>query len=343
MSTQTWYYPSPADCLTCHTPAANYVLGVKTRQLDGTFSYPNAVTDNQLRTLNRAGLFYPAIDESSIASYTHLVAVTNQSGTLVDRARSYIDANCAQCHRPNGSGPSFDARWDTALTNQNLINGPLAKGDLGYDHAYVVVPQDIWRSILYQRADSLDPAVKMPPLARNVIDTNSLAVVAAWINSLPGGLPALAPPVLNPAGGTFQGSVQVTIQPPNTNAAIYFTLDGTLPTNTSSLYTGPLVLTNTLTLRANVFEPGFTNSVAAGDLFTILPGVNFVGLPSFSNGVFQTQLSVEMGKSYIFQASTNLSTWISLSTNSPLSSPFNLVDPAATNFPFRFYRAVQQP
>ncbi len=341
--TQTWYYPSPSDCLMCHTPAANYVLGVKTRQLNGNFAYPaSGVTDNQLREFNHLGLFNPAIDEAGITNLSYLVSLTNQNASLQDRARSYIDANCAQCHRPSGPGPTFDARYDTPLTNQNIINAQLIKGDLGADNARVVAPDDIWRSILYQRADRLDPLVKMPPLARNLVDTNAMAVIAAWINSLPG-TPSLPPPVIVPAGGTFNGSVSVALQAPATNALVFYTLDGSLPTTNSLFYSGAFTLTNSTLVSANAFEAGFNNSVAATGLFAILPSVFFTTPGFFTNHAFELELSGATGKSYVIQATADFVDWISLGTNTPGVSPFYFVDPGASNAPHRFYRALQQP
>jgi hypothetical protein len=45
---------------------------------------------------------------------------------------------------------------------------------------------------------------------------------------------------------------------------------------------------------------------------------------------------------YVLQATTNFVSWVPLSTNLAPSNVFNLFDPYATNFPYRFYRIMQQ-
>jgi len=343
-TTQTWYYPSPADCLTCHTPVANYVLGLSTRQLNNSQNYPSTgITDNEIRTLNRLGLLNPAINESAISNYEQLSALTNLTASLQQRVRSYLDANCAQCHQPGGTGITFDARYDTPLTNQNIVNYP-ASVSLGYDNARIVAAEDVWRSVLYDRINTLDSTngtkIQMPPLARNVIDTNAVSVLAAWINSLPG-VPAEAPPLLVPNGGNFIGMVNVTVTPPDTNAVIYYTLDGSLPTTNSVRYQGPILLTNgSMSVSANAWESGYTNSVSASALFVVQP--LYFASQGFTNQVFQLRFAGAPGSNYVLEATTNFVTWVPLTTNTAPSDVFNLTDPGASNFPFRFYRVIQQ-
>ncbi len=339
---QNWYYPSPSDCLVCHTKVGSLVLGVNTRQLNGNNTYASTgVTDNQLRTLNRLGLFYPAFDEAAIAGFEQMYSVTNTNAPLEQRARSYLDANCAQCHQPGGTGITFNASYDTPLAQQNITNA-IAAFSLGYDNAKIVAPSDIWRSVLYDRMNTLDPTIKMPPLARNTIDTNAVQLMAAWINSL-GGTPALAPPVITPAPGIFSNKVTLTLSPTNTGATLYYTLDGSLPTTNSLVYEGPFDLTSSATVTADAIETNFVNSVAVSGVFTITPPLDTLFAPAFlRDGSFQIGDSAQLGPTYVLQTSTDLMNWTSISTNLPTSTPFFLVDPAPGNSPYRYYRVVTQ-
>ena len=339
ISTQTWTYPSPSDCLTCHTPVANYVLGVNTRQLNGNYRYASTgVTDNQLRTLNRIGLLNPAFDQAGIANYRQLSAVTNLSASLEERARSYLDANCEQCHQPGGQGITFDARYDTPPVNQNITNFPAAF-NLGYDHACIVKSQDVWRSILLRRVNTTNPAIQMPAF-RNLIDSNAVQVITDWINSLPG-TPALAPAGITPNGGQYFNNVGITLAAPDTNAVIYYTLDGSLPTTNSLIYSGTFTLTGNATVTASAFLTNYDNSVATSALFFVNP-LYFSTAAVATNQQFQVNFVGVPGSNYVLQATTNFATWVPLSTNTLTTNPFILFDTNAAGFPYRFYRVLQQ-
>jgi hypothetical protein len=77
----------------------------------------------------------------------------------------------------------FDARFDTPLKNQNLIEGPVAN-QFGLPGAKIVVPGDTNKSILFRRM-SIVGNQQMPPLAKNIVDQKAVAVIADWIQSLP--------------------------------------------------------------------------------------------------------------------------------------------------------------
>jgi uncharacterized repeat protein (TIGR03806 family) len=263
---QSWYYPSRQDCLTCHTANAGGVLGVKTRQMNRSFTYPSGVSDNELRTWNHLGLFTPGFKDDALRSFATLASADDASRTLEDRARSYLDANCSQCHRPGGTVANFDARYDTPLKRQALIDGPVLI-DQGIDHPRVISPHDIWRSIAYMRANTVGD-IKMPPLARETIDQKGMQLLKEWINSMPG-RPVLPPPVISPPGGTFAGPVEISLTVSELGSDIRYTVDGTVPGATDTRYERPIKLTGPAVLRARAFKEGFTRSITEQQVFII--------------------------------------------------------------------------
>jgi uncharacterized repeat protein (TIGR03806 family) len=263
---QTWYYPSRKDCLTCHTAGAGGVLGVKTRQLNRSFTYPSGVADNELRTWNHLGLFAPTFKDEEVGKFTALAAADDATRPLQDRARSYLDANCAQCHRPGGTVANFDARYDTPLGKQALIDGPVLI-DQGIDRPRVISPHDIWRSIAYMRVDTVGD-IRMPPLARETIDQKGVQLLGEWINSMQGP-EVLAPPSISPPGGTYAQPVEIFLTAREPGAEIRYTLDGSVPGTTDMLYERPIRLSGPAVLRTRAFKQGFTRSITAQQVFII--------------------------------------------------------------------------
>ena len=86
----------------------------------------------------------------------------------------------------------------------------------------------------------------------------------------------MAPTIsVSPVGGTYKGGTTVTITATN-NASIYFTLDGTIPTISSSKYTSPLSITqnNTVLNAIAIDAKGLTSTIASNTYITSLQPIN---------------------------------------------------------------------
>jgi hypothetical protein len=81
--------------------------------------------------------------------------------------------------------------------------------------------------------------------------------------------PTVATPSISPNGGTFATAQTVTLQSATPGAQIRYTLDGSVPTSASSLYSNAFTLNASATVKAKAFRSGYIDSPLAQASFTI--------------------------------------------------------------------------
>jgi hypothetical protein len=79
----------------------------------------------------------------------------------------------------------------------------------------------------------------------------------------------VAAPTFNPPAGSYTGAQSVAIATPTSGAAIHYTLDGSTPTASSTLYTGPISVGSSITVSAIAVASGLTSSAVARASYAI--------------------------------------------------------------------------
>jgi len=192
----TYQIPNTNECHECHDN--NKVLlpiGSKARNLNKTYAYEDGA-ENQIVRLTKVGYLRgaPALDSIPRAPKWNDAS----DGTLADRAKAYLDNNCAHCHQPGGTagytGVDFrSTHFD--LSHSGICKRPNSAGVMG-ELQFDLVPGHPDESILLYRMESIAPKAMMPQIGRAVVHEEGVALIREWIGSLNSqscGLPELRP------------------------------------------------------------------------------------------------------------------------------------------------------
>jgi uncharacterized repeat protein (TIGR03806 family) len=180
---QVWRFPSRSECTMCHTFSAKYALGVDTRQMNKDHDYGGVVA-NQLATLDHLGVFKQGLPKP-LGEHPRLADYHDEALPLADRARSYLHANCAHCHRKWGGGNAdFQLLHTLPLDETGTVLAPPGQGTFDLDDPKILIPGDAKRSLIWHRMQ-ITGLGRMPHIASNVVDDEAVKLIAEWIEQLP--------------------------------------------------------------------------------------------------------------------------------------------------------------
>jgi parallel beta-helix repeat protein len=175
--------PHANQCKSCHVSNGKTFLplGIKTRNLNKEFAYAEG-KENQLAHWTKTGLLKGSPEPAKApraAKYDD-----PSTGSLDQRARAWLDVNCAHCHNP--AGPARTTGLDLSIGQTNFAKlgvwkSPVAAGHGSGEHRYDIVPGKPDDSIVIYRLESTEPGVMMPELPRRMVPDDAVALLREWI------------------------------------------------------------------------------------------------------------------------------------------------------------------
>lgn len=165
--------PNKNQCKACHSVDGEVIpIGPKARNLSAKW----------LSAMHEGGF----LDQVPQGSDT-LPLWSDTSANINVRARTYLDVNCAHCHRPGGgaSNSGLDLSWEqTDAFAIGVKKPPVAAGRGAGGLLVSIEPGAPEKSILVHRMNSNEPGVAMPELGRSTIDHEAVELMRDWVREM---------------------------------------------------------------------------------------------------------------------------------------------------------------
>jgi uncharacterized repeat protein (TIGR03806 family) len=178
--TSPYVIPNKNQCKGCHGQGDKMMpIGTTARQLNREYKYPSGQMNQLTFLLNHGKLDRLPADIPRLAVWDDPT-----SGTLNDRARAYLDANCGHCHSPKGPANTSGLYLDISEQDAGHLGvnkTPVAAGRGAGDLQFDIKPGDPQNSILIFRMKTNDPAIAMPEIGREQVHQEAVALLQEWI------------------------------------------------------------------------------------------------------------------------------------------------------------------
>ena len=254
-----------------HSDVAEFTYDVKlplptANPASGAINYGDTV---ELATIAGATIYYTtdgSTPTASSAEYTAPIVMETNTLKAIAVYTDYVDSAVVEfTYETKLPKPAASPASGTQL--------PVAGGD-------ITLSSTITGAEIYYTVDGSDPAASGTLYTNPVnltADTTIKAIavksgatssdVAEFIYSTE--MPGASTPVADPIAGTYTSAQQVTLSTTTQGAEIRYTLDGSAPTVTSTLYTGPISVSQSVTIKAVAIAAGHQDSAVETFSYTI--------------------------------------------------------------------------